>query len=509
MTFAPSSLERIEAEIEPHTHTEAANDDSNARASRRLKIYDSDVRTHGYTNGCPRCNLLRQGRTQLARHVRHNEACRQHTYDSMREAGDRKVRDAESDGRSRTRAKGQRESEAPHAESTAAHPNVDEAQTEILPETMDEGVRTPHADPVIDEVDQSMHEPDQDIYDDTHDFHRVVDGESGTNLNVDWEGGDVEDLGDAHMVSSLAGVLHTLGVSAADAITYGVSVVKDRHPSVSSFGQSYNQTFIEVYGQGIIVKASHGRRRNLNVNGLRAFDLRTAKLIGSAWDFSKSGDRRQTRNTIEEEKPTWLIGSPPFTFFSLWNQGLNHRKMDPARVEELRREAIKHLHSVIGLYRLQVDAGRHFLHEHPAGASSWKDPRMERLMEHPKISSVVSDQCEYGLLTPNDDGLPTPAKKPTRWMSSSPHMLKCLSQRCRGNHVHQHLIGGRAKAAQDYSPELMGEILRGMRDTADHEEQWGDANDVELDHAVMAAGLVYDVRFSSLVAAYKADDLKT
>ena len=130
-------------------------------------------------------------------------------------------------------------------------------------------------------------------------------------------------------------------------------------------------------------------------------------------------------------------------------------------------------------------------------------------MEHPKISSVVSDQCEYGLLTPNDDGLPTPAKKPTRWMSSSPHMLKCLSQRCRGNHVHQHLIGGRANAAQDYSPELIGEILRGMRDTADHEEQWGDANDVELDHAVMAVGLMYDVRFSSLVAAYRADDLKT
>ena len=38
---------------------------------------------------------------------------------------------------------------------------------------------------------------------------------------------------------------------------------------------------------------------------------------------------------------------------------------------------------------------------------------------------------------------------------------------------------------------------------------WGDANDVELDHAVMAAGLMYDVRFSSLVAAYRADDLKT
>ena len=129
-------------------------------------------------------------------------------------------------------------------------------------------------------------------------------------------------------------------------------------------------------------------------------------------------------------------------------------------------------------------------------------------MEHPKISSVVSDQCEYGLLTPNEDGLPTPAKKPTRWMSSSPQVLNRLSRECRGNHVHQHLVGGRAKAAQDYSPELIGEILRGMRDAADHEEQWGDATDADLDRAVMAAGLMHDVRLSSLAAAYRAEDLK-
>ena len=127
--------------------------------------------------------------------------------------------------------------------------------------------------------------------------------------------------------------------------------------------------------------------------------------------------------------------------------------MDPANIEELHRTAILHLHVVIGLYQLQVEEGRHFLHEHPAGASSWQDPWMERLVMHPKVSSVVSHQCEYGLLTPNEDGVPTPAKKPTRWMSSSPHMLQRLSRRCQGMHVHQHLVGGRAKAAEDHSLE--------------------------------------------------------
>ena len=170
---------------------------------------------------------------------------------------------------------------------------------------------------------------------------------------------------------------------------------------------------------------------------------------------------------VETEKPTWIIGSPPCTFFSAWNQGINHRKMSPERVEALRVEAVRHLHYMAGLYKLQLSAGRHFLHEHPATASSWSDPWIMRLLNHPNVSSVVSDQCEYGLLTPDADGLPMPAKKPTRWMSSSPFMLDRLSRRCSGDHVHQHLVGGRAKAAEDYSIELVTEILRGVRATAD------------------------------------------
>ena len=92
-----------------------------------------------------------------------------------------------------------------------------------------------------------------------------------------------------------------------------------------------------MYGQGNLVKASHGCRRNLNVNGLRAFDLRTSKMSGEPWDFSKASDRKLARNIVEEDKPTWVIGSPPCTFFSAWNQGINYKKTAPERVEALRR----------------------------------------------------------------------------------------------------------------------------------------------------------------------------
>ena len=73
--------------------------------------------------------------------------------------------------------------------------------------------------------------------------------------------------------------------------------------------------------------------------------------------------------------------------------------MKPEVVEELRAEAVKHLIFVIGLYEIQFDGGRHFLHEQPQSATSWSDPRMQKLLNERKVSTTVSDQ-----LTPGPDG---------------------------------------------------------------------------------------------------------
>jgi hypothetical protein len=47
-----------------------------------------------------------------------------------------------------------------------------------------------------------------------------------------------------------------------------------------------------------------------------------------------------------------------------------------------------------------------------------------------------------------------------------------------------------------------------MRDTADFEEEWGDEVEANLDHAMLNAGLLHDVKFTSLVSAYRANDLE-
>ena len=489
--FRSGTLDQIEESTEPHTHPEPSGDaEELSRQGRRLRVLDADVRKYGLTETCQRCEYLRQGRDALARGVRHSEECRERIYDALRADGADKVKRADMADESRTQTKSRRKRlDQPNPDDMDAQPTaLDDAPTEPMAE--DPLERTPH-----------VNEPEDNIVDDTHNFYQEVD----EALEVEWDGPDITDLEDEHMMTSMVDVLQTLGVSPGDATMFAVGAVKNTPKQPSMYG-TYQPTMFELYGHGTLVNASHGCRRNLNVNGLHALDLRTQKPDGEPWDFSKSSDRQLAKSMVIELKPTWVIGSPPCTFFSAWNQGINHRKMDPARVEALRKEAIMHLHFVMGIYRIQLDGGRHFLHEHPAGATSWNDPWVKRIMEHPKVTAVVSDQCEYGLLTPNAEGIPTPAKKPTRWMSSSPQMVKRLSRRCSGTHVHQHLVGGRAKAAEDYSLELVTDILRGIRDTADHEEEWGDATDQELNSAVVTAGLLHDVRFSSLVAAYRAED---
>ena len=109
-------------------------------------------------------------------------------------------------------------------------------------------------------------------------------------------------------------------------------------------------------------------------------------------------------------------------------------------------------------------------------------------MKFPNVGVTVGDQCQYGLVTPSAEHPEEsmPAKKRTRFMSPSRFMLKRLSRVCPGDHDHQPLIGGRAAEAAFYPLPLVVEILRGMRDTADHEHQ--DDNDVNLQsmHQIMA-----------------------
>ena len=114
------------------------------------------------------------------------------------------------------------------------------------------------------------------------------------------------------------------------------------------------------------------------------------------------------------------------------------------------------------IYRDQLEAGRHFLHEHPMTAKGWAVLEMVAFAQDPRVMSVVGHMCCQGMTAKDGDGIERPVMKPTRWMSSSLCVLMRLEPRCPRNHEHVQLVNGRAAGAAIYPPTLCGNILRGI-----------------------------------------------
>ena len=84
------------------------------------------------------------------------------------------------------------------------------------------------------------------------------------------------------------------------------------------------------------------------------------------------------------------IGSPPCTSFCRW-QALNAARLDGLHRAALRGEL--HVRFCCKLYELQAEAGRYYIHDHPANAMSWQLEEVKELLRTDGARQVVSDQC--------------------------------------------------------------------------------------------------------------------
>ena len=117
-----------------------------------------------------------------------------------------------------------------------------------------------------------------------------------------------------------------------------------------------------------------------------------------------------------------LVGSPMCTAFSAW-QHINNKKRDPTVVSREYVHAMVHMRFTMELYKMQHEAGRYFLHEHPASAMSWAEDDVKRIVRMGGVQTVVGHQCQYEA----SDKLGNPIKKPTRFMTNSLHIGNALS----------------------------------------------------------------------------------
>ena len=79
-------------------------------------------------------------------------------------------------------------------------------------------------------------------------------------------------------------------------------------------------------------------------------------------------------------------------------------KMDPVKWEALWNKGVGHMLFAIKLYRIQSEAGRFFLHEHPASASRWRIPEMQFLMTDLGIKKVNAHMCGFKMLSSDEQG---------------------------------------------------------------------------------------------------------
>ena len=194
-----------------------------------------------------------------------------------------------------------------------------------------------------------------------------------------------------------------------------------------------------------------------------------------AWNFTRPGDRKRAWERIRAEKPFLVVGSPPCTMFSRLQLNLNAKKMGKVEWERRRREAEVLLVFAVAVYQLQAQEGRHFLHEHPAGATSWNHPAIVKLRAQRGVDTVVSPMCAFGMETTSAGGNGrAAARKPTRFMSSSTSILEALSRKCPEDHWHAPLLGGtRARDAAVYPPGLCQAIALGAAEQLRRDERAG------------------------------------
>merc|ERR1711978_569925 len=138
---------------------------------------------------------------------------------------------------------------------------------------------------------------------------------------------------------------------------------------------------------------------------------------GKPWDFTDKSKRERAEELVKRCKPWILIGCPPCTDFSQmqrlnrrnWTEWEKERKMTAARV---------HLEFAARLYKIQMDEGRLFIHEHPAFADSWKEGCWSELMSRAGVMLVRGDMCEFKMQV-KDSKADEYAKKPTKFLTNS------------------------------------------------------------------------------------------
>ena len=459
---APVVVEPVEKEPEAYSPCPELI----AKRPRRQRLERSDFVDHGYTPGCPGCNLISSGRPGEAHH---NETCKTRMEPLLLQSdtGRHRVERALQRNTDYT-ARLSEQSKKPRGGDTSSSTGTTDFSNSVPPGPADPsstsnststGGRAPPIDNRVSPPrKRATPDPDEDLLmDATAGSSSASRAQAPPLVTKRAADQSVEDLADMPTddPTARAATKRAADTSVED-LADGMDILSLNVGS--AFEVTAQGSIAEIYSPPRIVP--HAEKAGFMPGW--SLDLTVKDEGGQPYDFSKHECREKARKLIHKTKPLLLIGSPMCTWFSVL-QNLNKKHMSKENWQKAYNNAVEHIKFVFELYDTQVRNGRYFLHEHPATATSWKLPVVTQFCaRYPHLYAVTMNMCQFGMTTPNSRGEPTPVKKPTRWLTNSPCLADSLEKHCPGDHVHEPLLGGKAKAAQEYPPKLCAQIVSGF-----------------------------------------------
>eukprot|EP00435_Cladocopium_sp_Y103_P020466 s1075_g5.t1 len=217
--------------------------------------------------------------------------------------------------------------------------------------------------------------------------------------------------------------------------------------------RSYLDDVGEVYSPPRVTKEAQKQ----GLKGQIALDLSTG------WDFRRRDHRRQALQLIAKRRPAILLLSPPCTTFSPLRR-LSNNKREAAQVQAEEDEGDLHMDFSAGLAEMQMRDGRGFILEQPAPATSWKRPKVKKLLDNDEVYTIRVDMCRYGLRAQCGPHQGKLVRKPTLLATNIPEMAAHAHKVCQKDHQHGQLIGGAAKHAAVYTPAFVKAVVNGVKE---------------------------------------------
>ena len=412
-----------------------------------------ELRDFGPTTGCPGCDAWQLGLPAVG----HSEACRERIENCMRQTEVGRARLGAAKRKSLTAASSSETPAGPAAETT----NSTTTPMEVT-RNADESGSTQRSSPPM-PVGPSSSSAGQIPQPPLPTTTTTTLTTSSTSLPEASSGSKrkAEDLpDDPHLMElgSLNSLLEVVTGVGIPTLTY--------YEPVSHLGKSWEEVLSEVNAVDFAELFNPGNFKALS----RPFGLTCGGVydLRSGWNLSDPVQRKQCWADLEAIDPYLVIGSPLCGPFSQW-QNMPKNAASPELKAKL-QEAVSHLEFCCEVYLWQYWRGKKFLHEHPLSARSWSYPCVSRLLELEGVERRTGHQCPFGQECEDKDGVTKPVLKPTGWMSNCPEILDEICLRCSNEgspegarHEHTHLEGGRAKAMERYTPQMIKAILRGLR----------------------------------------------